>query len=38
MPGHDIIANLRQKMGEPINRVPPSTEAARFDVGYFFRA
>jgi hypothetical protein len=36
MPTHDIIDNREQKLVDHINRILPSTEAARFAVGYFF--
>ena len=36
MAHHDIIDNRQEKLGEHINRILDSTEAARFAVGYFF--
>ncbi len=36
MPSHDIIDNRREKLVDHINRILPSTESAKFAVGYFF--
>jgi len=36
MPTHDIIDNRNEKLVDHINRVLPSTERAKFAVGYFF--
>jgi hypothetical protein len=38
MPTHDIIDNRREKLAGHINRILGLIEAARFAVGYFFRA
>ena len=36
MPTHDIIDNRNEKLVDHINRILPSTERAKFAVGYFF--
>lgn len=36
MPAHDIIDNRNEKLVDHINRILPSTERAKFAVGYFF--
>jgi len=36
MPVHDIIDNRTERLVDHINRVLPSSERARFAVGYFF--
>jgi HKD family nuclease/superfamily II DNA or RNA helicase len=36
MPTHDIIDNRREKLVDHINRILPSTDKAKFAVGYFF--
>lgn len=36
MPTHDIIDNRNEKLVDHINRVLPSSERAKFAVGYFF--
>ena len=36
MPTHDIIDNRKEKLVDHINRILPSTERAKFAVGYFF--
>ncbi len=36
MPTHDIIDNRSEKLVDHINRILPSTERAKFAVGYFF--
>ena len=33
---HDIIDNRREKLVDHINRILPSTDRAKFAVGYFF--
>jgi hypothetical protein len=34
MPTHDMIDNRHEKLARHINRMPGSTESARFAVGY----
>lgn len=36
MPTHDIIDNRHEKLVDHINRILPSTDRAKFAVGYFF--
>jgi hypothetical protein len=36
MPTHDIIANRDEKLVDHIRQILPSSQAARFAVGYFF--
>ena len=36
MPTHSIIDNRNEKLVDHINRILPSTERAKFAVGYFF--
>lgn len=36
MPTHDIIDNRHEKLVNHINRILPSTDRAKFAVGYFF--
>ena len=36
MPPHDIIDNRKEILADHFNRIPCSTEAARFAAGYFF--
>jgi len=36
MPTHDIIDNRTERLVDHINRILPSTEQAKFAVGYFF--
>ena len=36
MPAHDIVDNHTEKLVDHINRILPSTERAKFAVGYFF--
>ncbi len=36
MPTNDIIDNRSERLVDHINRILPSTEAARFAIGYFF--
>ncbi len=36
MPAHDIVDNRTEKLVDHINRILPSTERAKFAVGYFF--
>ena len=36
MPTHDIIDNRKEKLVDHINRILPSTDRAKFAVGYFF--
>lgn len=36
MPTNDIIDNRTERLVDHINRILPSTEAARFAIGYFF--
>ena len=36
MPAHDIIDNRKEKLVDHINHILPSTERAKFAVGYFF--
>ena len=36
MPAHDIVDNRTENLVDHINRILPSTERAKFAVGYFF--
>lgn len=36
MPAHDIVDYRTEKLVDHINRMLPSTEQAKFAVGYFF--
>jgi len=36
MPTNDIIDNRTERLVDHINRILPSTETARFAIGYFF--
>ncbi len=36
MPSHDIIDNRDEKLVDHINRILPSSDRAKFAIGYFF--